>query len=617
MLVRLTYLLPMIVTLPVWLDAQARGPERYPEPRFQQSPDPAAVRQALEAVARLMDEGRTAMGAPGLSWGMILDGKVIAASGIGEQQSPSGPPVTPDSVFRIASMTKSVTALAILKLRDTGRLALDEPVSKYVPAMAGVQPPTTDSPAITIRHLLTHGAGFPEDNPWGDRQLDVSVETMEGWLEEDVPFSTPPGTHYEYSNYGFALLGRVVAAASGTSYRSYVDEQILRPLGLNASYWDSRDVPARQLAQGYRPGAHLEREDPLPDGAFGAMGGLFMSGRDLGRYIAFMLSAWPPRDAPDEGPVRRASLREMQQFWRPSGFSVRRSAPDAPAQALVAAYGYGLRVTRDCQFQHAVGHGGGLPGFGSYMLWLPEYGAGVYVMANVTYAPAGGAARAALDALHEAAIIAPRRLPASPVLISMRGRLTRLVNRWNDRDADALAADNLFQDRSLASRRQEVRGLNHDLGTCTAGELVPENWLRGRYTLQCERGSIDVSFTLSPTTPPQVQALSFRPARRASAEVGRAARDVVELLNRWDAGRAASLLTAPLTPEAFRRQATALHVLYGPCRPGETQTRPGETSAGLRLECESGTIDLTLGFDPDHRLREIAFAAPADATCVP
>lgn len=611
-------LLSLHGTAPPALDAQAGGERTYPTPRLAEAHDRERQKRALAKIASMMRERMAAMHAPGLSWGVVIDGEIVATEGIGEQRAGSGVPLTPDSVFRIASMTKSVTALAILKLRDAGRLALDDPASKYVPALAKVPLPTRDSPAITIRHLLTHSAGFPEDNPWGDRQLAVSIETMERWLAGGIPFSTVPGTQYEYSNYGFAILGRVVAAASGTTYREYVDREILQPLGLTSSYWDARDVPEGRLAQGYRrTGDTLEPETPLGDGAFGSMGGLYMSGRDLGRYIAYLLSAWPPRDDADTGPVRRASLREMQQFWRPSGFEVSRAAPDAPVRALTWAYGYGLRIARDCAIAHSVGHGGGLPGYGSYMHWLPEYGAGVYVMANVTYAPAGRPAREAIDMLISEGAIAPRRLPPSPMLIETRNALTALVNDWTDAGAQALAADNLFLDRPLATRRAEVEALRRELGPCSAGEIAPENWLRGRFPLQCRDGRIDVTFTLSPTMPPKVQALSFAPQRKPPESLTESARSVVALLNQPDPGRAAALLAPPLTVDALQRQVAAVGLLYGSCRAGEITSPDGSATARLALTCDRGELDATLSFDAAGRLRELSLRPPAGATCVP
>ena len=106
-------------------------------------------------------------------------------------------------------MTKSFTALAILKLRDEGKLSLEDPVAKWLPEFARMELPTRDTPPLRIRQLMSHSAGFPEDNPWGDQQLSATDAQLTAWLRIGIPFSTPPGTRYEYSNYAFALLGRV------------------------------------------------------------------------------------------------------------------------------------------------------------------------------------------------------------------------------------------------------------------------------------------------------------------------------------------------------------------------------------------------------------------------
>ena len=103
-----------------------------------------------------------------------------------------------DTVFRIASMTKSFTAMAILKLRDEGKLSLDDPVERYVPELKALAYPTSDSPRTTIRHLLSHAAGFPEDNPWGDQQLSVADDQMSAMMRAGIPFSNAPGIAYAY-----------------------------------------------------------------------------------------------------------------------------------------------------------------------------------------------------------------------------------------------------------------------------------------------------------------------------------------------------------------------------------------------------------------------------------
>jgi CubicO group peptidase (beta-lactamase class C family) len=312
---------------------------------------------------------------PGIAYGIVIDGRLAHSGAVGYRDARAKVPVDADTVFRIASMTKSFTALCIMRLRDAGKLSLDDPAERYVPELAGLAYPTADSPRITIRHLLSHAEGFPEDNPWGDRQLAATDAEMAAMMKRGIPFSTAPGTAYEYSNFGFAILGRIVANVSGLPYRQYVQANILKPLGMTSTTLEAAEVPPDRLAHGYRlEGTELVDEPALPDGAFGQMGGMLTSTRDLAAFVGFLSSAWPPRDDPDTGPVRRASLREMQQVWRPSPATVSRDGVDGPLKLNTGGYGFGLRVWQTCGFPHVVAHSGGLPGFGSHMRWLPEHG---------------------------------------------------------------------------------------------------------------------------------------------------------------------------------------------------------------------------------------------------
>ena len=172
---------------------------------------------------------------PGAAWGIVIDGELAHSGAAGVRDVAANAPVDADTVFRIASMTKSFTAMAILKLRDEGKLGLDDPAERYVPELKGLRYPTTDSPRITIRHLLTHSEGFPEDNPWGDQQLSESEAGLSRMLRDGIPFSNAPGIAYEYSNYGFAILGRVVSQVSGRPYDEYVSQNILQPLGMTST----------------------------------------------------------------------------------------------------------------------------------------------------------------------------------------------------------------------------------------------------------------------------------------------------------------------------------------------------------------------------------------------
>jgi CubicO group peptidase (beta-lactamase class C family) len=483
----------------------------YPPPRFT---DPDRVRKLESVMPRIDQIFRGYMGAQkisGMVWGIVIDGRLAHVGTAGLRDRASNAPVMADSAFRIASMTKSFTVLAILKLRDEGKLSLEDPVSKWIPEFARMELPTRDTAPLRIRQLLSHSSGFPEDNPWGDQQLSASDADLTQWLRRGIPFSTPPDTRYEYSNYAFGLLGRVVTKASGMLYEKYVREEILAKLHMDASTFEFSQVPADKRAVGYRlqPDGTYAVEPPLPQGAFGSAGGLLTTATDLGQYVAFHLSAWPARDDPETGPVRRASVREMSHMWTPSNLTVGRSG--GVLQAAETGYGYGLRVSTDCRFEHIVGHGGGLPGFGSYMAWLPDYGVGMFAMADLTYVGPAEPISQAWDVLLKTGGLQKREWIASPILAQMRDHIVHLWKGWDDAEAKQIASMNLFLDAPVPQRRTEIQKLKDEVGECSAASpVIPENWLRGQFNMTCAKGNVGVFYTLSPTQPPAVQYLEFR-----------------------------------------------------------------------------------------------------------
>jgi hypothetical protein len=306
---------------------------------------------------------------------------------------------------------------------------------------------------------------------------------------------------------------------SKTPYRDYVAANVLGPLGMTSTTLEPSTVPAQRLAHGYRwEDAQWKNEPLLANGAFGSMGGMLTSVRDLSRYVAVFLSAWPPRDGPEVAPIRRASLREMQELWRPAPSAVTRDASGA-VQMTTGGYGFGLRINQSCSYRHIVAHGGGLPGFGSVMTWLPDYGVGVIAFGNLTYTSWGRVATNALDLLTTTGGLKPRPPTPSPALVAARNNVSHLVAAWDDALADHIAAENLFLDQSKARRKAEIDRLRATVGACAPGgdfDLV-ENALRGQWTMNCERGKLEVAITLAPTMPPAVQFLSVRPAPAAPA----------------------------------------------------------------------------------------------------
>jgi CubicO group peptidase (beta-lactamase class C family) len=405
--------------------------------------------------------------------------------------------------------------MAIRKLRDEGKLSLADPAERYVPEMAGMKYPSSDAPKITIRHLLSHAAGFPEDNPWGDRQLADTDDQLSRMLRGGIPFSNAPGLAYEYANLGFAILGRIVTNVSKVRYEDYVAANILRPLGMTSTTLEPSTVAANRLVHGYRWEDEQWKNEPLlANGSFGAMGGMLTSVRDLSRYVAVFLSAWPAHDGPETAPIRRSSLREMQHLWSPVPSSVTRDRASGALQLTSGGYGYGLRVAQNCAFRTIVSHTGGLPGFGSVMTWLPDYGVGIVAFGNLTYTGWGGIATTALETLVKKGELRPRTPVPSAALTDARDKVSRLIASWDDRLADSIAAENLFLDQTKDRRRAEIERLRASVGACTAGSGFDnvENALRGSWTMNCEKGKLEVAITLAPTMPPTVQFLSVRTA---------------------------------------------------------------------------------------------------------
>lgn len=506
------------VSLPAHAGAQAATSSSIaPPPMFADPGRVAKLSAAYPEIDRLMRGFTDQSKVPGIAYGIVVDGHLAHVGVVGVRDVKTGAPVDTLTVFRIASMTKSFTAVAILQLRDEGAFSLDDPAERYVPELKGLRYPTGDSPRITIRHLLSHSAGFPEDNPWGDQQLADTDDELSRMIRGGIPFSTSPGISYEYSNYGFAILGRIVANVSKMPYARYVTERILQPLDMHSTTLEVRHVPAARLAHGYRrqDNAWLE-EKQLPDGAFGSMGGVLTTVSDLSKWVGFMLDAWPPRDGAERGPLRRASLREMQQVIRFNGATVVRDSTTGTLTLSAGGYGFGLGVRESCLFPTIVAHSGGLPGFGSIMRWLPEYGVGIVAMGNLTYTSWGAVTTEALDALSKTGGLTPRVPQPAPVLTAMHDQVTRLVTKWNDALADSIAAMNLYLDESKERRRLSFAGgwIKQGDNCHDEGPFVVENALRGRWRIRCDNGDLRVSITLAPTEPARVQFLEVVPMRR-------------------------------------------------------------------------------------------------------
>lgn len=482
----------------------------YQPPIFKDNNRMQKVRAAAPAFERLFKAHAVARKIPGLAYGVVVDDSLVVMGATGMIDLEDERRADPRSAFRIASMTKSFTAMAILKLRDEGKLSLNDPAARYIPQMETLAYVTDDAPPVNIENLLTMTAGFPEDNPWGDRQLAVPDEKLIELVQTGFSFSNVPSFEYEYSNLGYALLGNIVSRISGMPYQDYIRQHILLPLGMKDTYWEYGEIPEDQLVIGYRWEDDQWKVEPmLHDGAFGAMGGLITTIEDFSRYVRFHLSAWPPRSGSDEGPVKRSTLREMHtpQFSRLYSDGVDAQGTPCP---LMNGYGYGLGVSRDCAERTRVAHGGALPGFGSNYVFYPEYGVGVMAFGNLTYT--GPLPRNAVeDLLFDTIGLQARVLPVSQILKKRQEQIVQLIrNRDLGPEADILA-ENFYLDRSREHRMTEIQEILDKAGQIRSIDpMEPLNQLRGRFKIQAENGAIEVFFTLTPEREPKVQQLDVR-----------------------------------------------------------------------------------------------------------
>jgi CubicO group peptidase (beta-lactamase class C family) len=536
----------------------------------------------LGALAAIAESHQLGGGQPGLVYGIVAGGALVEARGLGGRWL-GGPVPDADTVFRIASMTKSFTAAALLALRDDGALALDDPAEDYVPALRGLRPATADSPRISVRHLLTMTAGLPTDDPWGDRQQGMPHAEFAEFLAGGVRFAWAPGTRFDYANLGYAILGAVVAAASGTSYEEFVRARLLGPLGMLSTGFDAAEFGAARLARGYRRGGTgWEELAPDPSGAFASMGGVFSTVTDLARWVHGFAAAFPPgaEDAGGPHPLRRASRREMQlpQVALPP------QPPAMPAGPGPGSYGLGLFVEDDAAHGRIVSHSGGYPGFGSHMRWHLASGTGVIVLANGTYAPAHVLASKLLDAvlrprLQPAAIrlpattspsasgsSGPAGLPASagfpapaagsgqsvaadqlmvggpvpapggpwPETLSAQREVMGLLLSWDDAAAARLFSPNVAQDEPFDERRRKAELIRQRIGDFRADEGRPAEFdspAHCRWWLRGERGVVQAEIRLTPEWQPRVQSVVLAVPPDPDSPLGRLLDQLVSLLN--------------------------------------------------------------------------------------
>lgn len=344
------------------------------------------VAEALHLLEVWLDATGAYERIPGISAGVVYDQELIWAKGFGFAHRETRAPATPATIYSICSITKLFTSIAVMQLRDAGRVRLDDPVKQHLPgfALRGEDP---DAAPVTVEGLITHSSGLPRepDVPyWGETTFAFPTreQVLQAVLSQEMLYQ--PYTYHQYSNLGMVVAGELIQAVTGQEWGRYVEQHILQPLGMRDTY---TEMPAQhrgaQLASGY--GSRMrEGERALLD--FFEVGGLrpafgFASNvHDLARFASWQFATLSHQRKDVLAPN---TLKEMQRVhWM-----------DADGQTT---WGLGFTVTHS-DGKRFVGHGGNCPGYQTQLLTQPDEKIGTIVLANALGANAGRLARTVYD----------------------------------------------------------------------------------------------------------------------------------------------------------------------------------------------------------------------------
>lgn len=327
-----------------------------------------AVASNLGLVEAWIEAQMAYRGLPGMSIGVIYDQDLIYAKGFGYADVEARTRATPSTIYRIASHSKLFTAIAILQLRDAGRLSLDDPIEGHLPWFQ-IQNPHEGAPPVTLRHVLTHTSGLPREagsGYWIDFDFPTLDEVRGRLQEQSMVF--PPETQWKYSNLALTLAGEVVAKVSGQPFAEYVEDHILDELGMASSSVVFPDEHRGRLAVGYGrrlPDGSRERFPFVDAVSMAAATGVSSTVEDMARFISWQFRL---RDGGRNDVLKPTTLREMQR--------VQWLEPDWDR-----AWGLGFEIFHT-EARDLIGHGGGYPGYQTATHISPKEKVGVVVFTN-------------------------------------------------------------------------------------------------------------------------------------------------------------------------------------------------------------------------------------------
>ena len=330
---------------------------------------------------------------PGVVVGVVAGDDLVWARGFGQADLEENRPMTPRTKFRMASHSKLFTATAIMRLREEGRLRLDDPVSAYLPWFE-FQKAEPDDPPITIEHLLTHGSGLPREasDHWTSHDFPTEEELRNLLPEREAPFS--PEERWKYSNLAYTIAGMIVEEVSGQSWADYLQTNIFDPLGMSSS---SVDLDVDGLATGYTVRLLDGTRDvyPFVDArGMAAATGLTSTVEDMAKFVS---AQFREGARGDDRVLGTASLREMHRVRMLES-------------TWTSGHGIGFSVNR-IDGKVFVGHGGGYPGYTTQTVIQLDEKVGVIALTNTNDSNPGQIARQLYTTVGEAVAKATASTP--------------------------------------------------------------------------------------------------------------------------------------------------------------------------------------------------------------
>jgi CubicO group peptidase (beta-lactamase class C family) len=338
-------------------------------------PIPNLSADSIQAAAEHIAQNFEALGAPGLAASIVHDDELVWSSGFGVTDLATRRTPDDGTVARVASITKTFTATAIMQLRDEGKLGLDDELSKHIPEFAKVRETGGRAKDVTLRRLLTHYSGLSAETSllsWGAEEFPGRDAVIAALPSTEVVI--PADSQWKYSNLAFGLLGEVVERLSGVPYVEYMRANILGPLGFESTAFERSDLPADQLYTGYDAvipsdpsRAELRVADYRDLGAVTSAGQLHSCVADLARWISFQFR----EDAGERSGSQVLSGRSLSEMHRPQYAAADWSSGQSLPWLVERA---GDRVYH--------GHGGGVHGFASQITYNLPSRTGVVLLAN-------------------------------------------------------------------------------------------------------------------------------------------------------------------------------------------------------------------------------------------